>query len=228
MKKRLGVIITFLFVMIAVVFAFSGCNSNIENSNDQDDSLEEYKRIAISYIVSYKEDKTINNFYSGVMYCKLTDIVEDSISKINIANETTDIDIICMETIKEMDLIGTIDMDGSFYSLQTAYTNKKLTIENIQSISTAQLDVAQLGIKEQLAIKTSYLNLIKKEEKYAENFSIEDITIINYYGEYNGCYVLQIVDSYADYPAEMLKCVISNVVINFSGPNILVWEKTNF
>lgn len=221
MKKKLVLIITLLFILNI----FSACTQDIESDNNQKKLLEDYKRSAIMDVISYEEDKIANNIYSGAGYSKLNAIVECATIKINIANEMTKIDIICVETMKEMDMVDNIDGEGYFYSLQDAYTNGKLTLANIQTISTSRLEVHQLGIKEQFAIKTSYLNLLKKEEIDGNEFSVEDISIIRYYGEYNGCYVVQIGDSYSDYPAEMLKCVISNIVINFSGPSILVWEK---
>lgn len=220
MRKKLVLIIVLLFIMNI----FSACTQNVESDSNRKKILEDYKRYAVSDIISYEEDKIAKNFYSGAGYSKLNDIVECTTIKINIANEMANIDIICVEAKKEMDMVDKIDLEGYFYSLQDAYTNGKLTIANIQTIATSRLDVNQLGIKEQLAIKTSYLNLLKKEID-GKDFLVEDISIMSYYGEYNGCYVVQIGDSYSDYPAEMLKCVISNIVINFSGPSILVWEK---
>ena len=60
------------------------------------------------------------------------------------------------------------------------------------------------------------------------NKKIEDISILHYYGQYGNCYVVQIIDAYADFPAVESECVVAGIVVKYSGPHIIVWERTDF
>ena len=57
---------------------------------------------------------------------------------------------------------------------------------------------------------------------------IADISILHYYGQYGNCYVVQIIDAYADFPAVESECVVAGIVVKYSGPHIIVWERTDF
>ena len=65
-------------------------------------------------------------------------------------------------------------------------------------------------------------------ENFILNKKIEDISILHYYGQYGNCYVVQIIDAYADFPAVESECVVAGIVVKYSGPPIIVWERPDF
>lgn len=221
LKKSLLMLLSYIF-LICCVFLTS-CQ---QTSNTIDLELIDYKEIMISEIISYKDSKIENNFYSESGFKDLNSICETSISEIYKAEEKVTIDLICSEAKIAMDLVNSIEPLGHFFSLQVAYENNKLTSKDIKSIATANLGLEQLDFTVEYVIKKQYLELSKNEQK--PNLEMESISIIKYYGEYNGCYVLQIIDAYSDFPAVEQTYTIDGVVINFSGPEILVWESENF
>lgn len=76
-----------------------------------------------------------------------------------------------------------------------------------------------------LANKNEFTDPEKEFNKlYDENKENKNI----YYGQYGNCYVVQIIDAYADFPAVESECVVAGIVVKYSGPHIIVWERTDF
>ena len=201
----------------------------LSNSKEEIDNLvksgkeriiKTYKNYMIVSLTTYKNYKIESNFYSGANFIKLIGEV-DSFMASNF-NDKASIDVEYKKCLKEMDSIEILEVSGNFYSLEDAYKNEKLTKDDLILISKDQFEVEELDLKTQTAIKTDFLKLIDEKE-----YSVDDIVISHFFGKYQGCYVVQIKDKYHDYPAESLQCVISDIVINYSGPKLLVWEKTN-
>lgn len=122
---------------------------------------------------------------------------------------------------------------GEFYSLQTAYDEGWLTIEDLQTIAFYHNDS-----------KTSYPKTLSEEiarkikEVAARNMREDvlhpvkgakaaDFSNIRYYGTYDACVVIMIKDPYHEYPAEDLDIdeTIANVTFHYTDPNrIIVWR----
>lgn len=217
MRKRLA----FLLVLL-IVFLLSGCST----IPLEEQKLEEYKNIAIQELNIYLETKLANNFYDDAGHNNLVSIVENSIAEIQNAEKKTVIDLIISEAQRDMDFVEPMESVGQFFSLQEAYNNKSLTIDDIKKIAACNFDVEELESKIQYAIKKLYLESLKDSDY--PNKKIEDISILHYYGQYGNCYVVQIIDAYADFPAVESECVVAGIVVKYSGPHIIVWERTDF
>ena len=217
MRKSLAA----LFVLL-IVFLFSGCSTIPLEKKE----LEEYKNIAIQELNIYLETKLTNNFYDDVGHNNLVSIVKNGIVKITKCREKTAIDLIKSEAQRDMDFVEPMESVGQFFSLQEAYNNKILTVNEIKKIAACNFEVEELESKIQYAIKKLYLESLKDSDY--PNKKIEDISILHYYGQYGNCYVVQIIDAYADFPAVELECVVAGIVVKYSGPPIIVWERPDF
>ena len=217
MRKRLA----FLLVLL-IVFLLSGCSTIPLEKKE----LEEYKNIAIQELNIYLETKLTNNFYDDVGHNNLVSIVKNGIVKITKCREKTAIDLIKSEAQRDMDFVEPMESVGQFFSLQEAYNNKILTVNEIKKIAACNFEVEELESKIQYAIKKLYLESLKDSDY--PNKKIEDISILHYYGQYGNCYVVQIIDAYADFPAVESECVVAGIVVKYSGPHIIVWERTDF
>ena len=217
MRKRLA----FLLVLL-IVFLLSGCST----IPLEEQKLEEYKYVAIQELNIYLETKLTNNFYDDVGHNNLVSIVENGIVKITKCREKTAIDLIKSEAQRDMDYVEAMELVGEFFSLQEAYNNKILTVNEIKKIAACNFEVEELESKIQYAIKKLYLESLKDSDY--PNKKIEDISILHYYGQYGNCYVVQIIDAYADFPAVELECVVAGIVVKYSGPPIIVWERPDF
>ena len=217
MRKRLA----FLLVLL-IVFLLSGCSTIPLEKKE----LEEYKNIAIQELNIYLETKLTNNFYDDVGHNNLVSIVKNGIVKITKCREKTAIDLIKSEAQSDMDFVEPMESVGQFFSLQEAYNNKILTVNEIKKIAACNFEVEELESKIQYAIKKLYLESLKDSDY--PNKKIEDISILHYYGQYGNCYVVQIIDAYADFPAVELECVVAGIVVKYSGPPIIVWERPDF
>ena len=172
------------------------------------------------------ETKLTNNFYDDVGHNNLVSIVKNGIVKITKCREKTAIDLIKSEAQRDMDFVEPMESVGQFFSLQEAYNNKILTVNEIKKIAACNFEVEELESKIQYAIKKLYLESLKDSDY--PNKKIEDISILHYYGQYGNCYVVQIIDAYADFPAVELECVVAGIVVKYSGPPIIVWERPDF
>ncbi len=217
MRKRLA----FLLVLL-IVFLLSGCSTIPLEKKE----LEEYKNIAIQELNIYLETKLTNNFYDDVGHNNLVSIVENGIVKITKCREKTAIDLIKSEAQRDMDFVEPMESVGQFFSLQEAYNNKILTVNEIKKIAACNFEVEELESKIQYAIKKLYLESLNDSDY--PNKKIEDISILHYYGQYGNCYVVQIIDAYADFPAVESECVVAGIVVKYSGPPIIVWERPDF
>ena len=217
MRKRLA----FLLVLL-IVFLLSGCST----IPLEEQKLEEYKYVAIQELNIYLETKLANNFYDDAGHNNLVSIVENGIAEIQNAEKKTAIDLIKSEAQRDMDYVEAMELVGEFFSLQEAYNNKILTVNEIKKIAACNFEVEELESKIQYAIKKLYLESLKDSDY--PNKKIEDISILHYYGQYGNCYVVQIIDAYADFPAVELECVVAGIVVKYSGPPIIVWERPDF
>ena len=217
MRKRLA----FLLVLL-IVFLLSGCST----IPLEEQKLEEYKYVAIQELNIYLETKLANNFYDDAGHNNLVSIVENGIAEIQNAEKKTAIDLIKSEAQRDMDFVEAMELVGEFFSLQEAYNNKILTVNEIKKIAACNFEVEELESKIQYAIKKLYLESLKDSDY--PNKKIEDISILHYYGQYGNCYVVQIIDAYADFPAVELECVVAGIVVKYSGPPIIVWERPDF
>lgn len=119
--------------------------------------------------------------------------------------------------------------EGPFYTLYEAYGYGHLTKEDLQKISIISkwcyLDEPD-DLEIQQAIKKDYFEIFKKTstaQRHPEA-TVEDMCFWKYFGEYHGYFVAQLSDAFSEYFADERTYDISDIIIYYSGPDILVWK----
>lgn len=214
MKKR-------IFACVLISLMFVGCLTIIVKIEEK--KLDKYKSTIIQELNVYKETKVIDNLYYESEKIEMNSILEKSTSDIQNAKGKDEINLIEYNTKIGIDLVKTKEMHGLFFSLQEAYENSFLTIDDIKLIATGKFDINQISSKVQYAIKESYLKLLKEQQNLMVD--IEDISILNYYGKYSDFYVVQIADSYSISQTEEMADIVGGITIKYNGQNIVVWKK---
>jgi len=120
---------------------------------------------------------------------------------------------------------------GTFYSLQEAYDEGLLTVENLQSIANYHNN----GTTCLKALSNSVTEAIKEDtaiEMHYNEPSIEtkasDFNILKYYGTYNDCVAVIMNDPYHDYPAVDLDITgeIAGVQFHYRNQSkIVIWKR---
>ena len=124
----------------------------------------------------------------------------------------------------------------AFYGLQEAYESKMLSYEDLQSIKYYSLNAypEPFTAEEDTAIRQSFVDnfdAIKKDFKDTENLSLkgleysslDELEIANYYGKYNGCYVI-CIELYFSALNAVWSFEIENIRFYFgAGYYIFVW-----
>ena len=115
---------------------------------------------------------------------------------------------------------------GTFYTLQEAYDNGYLTKEDLKAVAregkSHSLGLPELAIQQ--AIIKDYLDIFKESSQRYPDATVDDIYIWRYYGNYHGAVVVQMSSVYTEYPAVMIECIVADIEIEYSGPDILVWK----
>lgn len=126
---------------------------------------------------------------------------------------------------------------GSFYSIKEAYEQKLLSRIDLESISnhhdsSFNLSFVPITLDEniEMEIKEDYLLGLKSRTNlegtllYPEA-TIDDVSILGYYGEYNNCYAVMMTDVYTEYTLALRNIKVGGVEFNYrDGNSILVWK----
>ncbi|MDE7454442.1 MAG: hypothetical protein K2M64_01280 [Clostridia bacterium] len=135
----------------------------------------------------------------------------------------------------------TEEVNGRFYRLQEAYDEGLLTQEDLLNIAyyhnggikgnedlfpenyvPKQKDNLDNSVTRK--VKQGYLNQFYSKD---ENTSIDDVTILQYYGTYNGCVAVMISDEYSGVSTAIVELTVANVWIKFmDGREIIIWKET--
>lgn len=119
--------------------------------------------------------------------------------------------------------------EGPFYTLYEAYGYGHLTKEDLQKISIISkwcyMDEPE-DLEIQQAIKKDYFEIFKKTSTALRHpeATVDDIYFWKYFGEYHGYFVVQMSSIYTGYPGVVLEYINEDIVIYYSGPDILVWK----
>ena len=124
LKKSLLMLLSYIF-LICCVFLTSCQQTN--NTIDLD--LIDYKEIMISEIISYRDSKIENSFYSKSGYDDLNSISEISIGEIYKAEDKTTIDLIVLEAKRDMNLVETKISETEFLQ-QFDLSDAKISFSN--------------------------------------------------------------------------------------------------
>ena len=126
------------------------------------------------------------------------------------------------------ELNGSIQI-GDFYTLGAAYENGYLSKEDIESIKnkyTSQSSKEEIGENKLNIIKNDYLHDINEFLDLEEGqTSIKDISLIKFYGIYNGYYIIRLLEDNVNDPSILTKINIDNIEFEYKGPDIFVWSE---
>ena len=126
------------------------------------------------------------------------------------------------------------DARGQFYTLQTAYDNGMLTLNDLNVVADIlnncqELDIAEVDPDVLKAVRALYYNGLC-DDRYPNgklcypNAKVEDVSV-GFYGVFNGSYCFRISDGHSMYPGVMVEDYIAGVRFYYSGPNIIVWRE---
>lgn len=124
---------------------------------------------------------------------------------------------------------------GQFYTLETAYKNGWLSLENLQSIAYYyhgsdtenfdQIPISPENLSEEAKkrIKRTHLALIKKDYPFA---NINGVHITEYFGTYGECIAVCVMDDYRKIDVlEIPELEIGGVMFyNFTQPGLMIWR----
>lgn len=131
------------------------------------------------------------------------------------------------------------DPVGTFYSLKEAYNNGVLTQNDLKNIAyylndnsdddtfvPAPLSPVYLSDELENNIKmTAVYGLHTRAENSKPEATIDDVTIIGYYGTYNDYIAVRLNDNFSDYPDVVYEMEIDGVTFIYSGANVTIWHQ---
>lgn len=123
--------------------------------------------------------------------------------------------------------------EGSFYSLERAYELGLISREDLSQIAYYQNNKVdcprQLTASEIADIKNTRAAELRKETDPAgvhtsPDAKAEDIAIDKYYGTYNGCHAVMLMDIYGNYSTALWTDEVDGIKLHYNdGNSILVW-----
>lgn len=132
---------------------------------------------------------------------------------------------------------------GEFYTLQQGYNNGLITIEELQTIAyynsngndcsfitPIPKDPESLDEETMQKIKNDALIILLAQkgkdgkQKYP-NATINDISVIGYYGTYNGVIVAKIADGFNGWADMVETTIIAGVEFTYSGVLPVLWKE---
>ncbi len=119
---------------------------------------------------------------------------------------------------------------GAFYSLENAYNQGLITIEDLQTIAYYQnhgiMHSGTLNTELEEAIKeTRAKNLRNRSKNPIRDAKAKDVSILKYYGNYNNCLAVMISDIYHDYTNAIETITIAGVEFIYgNGNKIIIWR----
>lgn len=118
---------------------------------------------------------------------------------------------------------------GAFCTLEEAYSNNLLTIENVQTINdnyNNKVKINDMDIITERKIKNDYLYKLLNSSNYDDgDITLSDIEIMGYYGSFNEYFILRLKDKKAQYPSVIDIINIDYIIFEYTGPNFVVWSE---
>ncbi len=183
------------------------------------------ENIALEYYGEY------NGNYAVIIFDKndnfATVITEVKIADVTFYYPVSGIEIVICKTDGDEQNNSTTSNNGQFYSLDEAYALKKLSKEQLSNIADqyntneTQIINNQLNQEIQRKIKNCYLFALTK---IAPSATIDDVVIVNYYGTYDECVVVEVTDSIIQYDLIFETKDIDGVTFyNYCARKLSVW-----
>lgn len=226
-------VLTLAAIMTLGIFGLTACN-NV--------SLADYKATKSQALQDYADAKSTNGNYYESSLAAICNTVTEGKKAIEAAENKSAVDMafkIASGAIAEMPREN--DM-GTFYSLQKAYDDGLLTVDDLRSIAYYQSggndepdilptpkNPESLNDETEQAIKETHMVILRTQTHldgtpmfpYAK---LADITVLGYYGTYTGAIAIKISDSYSDYPAVVKGLEVAGVTLTYSGAVVTIWK----
>ena len=115
---------------------------------------------------------------------------------------------------------------GTFYSLQEAYDEGLLAVEDLQNIASySNCDPEELSEEVAATIREARAKALRTRDTNPKpEATADDITIIGYFGTYNDCVAIRLNDSFTDYPDVVREIVVAGITFVYSGASIIIWK----
>ena len=185
-KIILGFFITSL-IMIGV-FGLVGCD---------DDPLKSYKDLGKTEIQTYADAKGQDN-YSTDDWAVICNTIATGKAAVDAAESTDEVDAAVTNTKAKISKVRKEGL-GRVYNLQEAYDEGLLTVEDLQQIAnyhnneTLPTDI----LSEDIISKFKELWVEDLHAATHTDANIDDVTILKYYGTYNGSVAFMVIDNFS-------------------------------
>jgi len=220
-------------ILLAMTFSLFACIPIVPEPGNE---LAEYKLTAKTGLETYATEKGQSN-YTADNWLVLLGYVAEGKDEIDAAANKPAVDSAVEKAEQAIDDVPQKEEEvGTFYSLQEAYDEGLLTIQNLMSIAYyhGSLDSVDgtfvpttknpevLSAETVLTIKQSWISELGQSHVEA---TIDDVIILKYYGTYGGCIALIITDNYSEDGGDGDYIIIAEVLFTYSSLNrILIWK----
>lgn len=224
-----------IMVVVVIMLGILGLTACYEPN------LDEYKASKSSELQDYADAKGEIS-YSTDGWMAIGNIVTQGKTEIEAATKKFAVDKAVKVALDAIDEVPQEENMGTFYSLQKAYDDGLLTLDDLRSIAHYQSggkdesDIVpilknpeNLDDEIEQAIKETYMVVLRAQTHldgtpmfpYAK---ISDITVLGYYGTYNGAIAIKISDNYSNYPNVVKELEVGGIVFTYSGPFVTIWK----
>lgn len=210
-------------ILVTIIFSLAACN--------QEENLADYKAAKSAELQAYVDAKGENN-YSIEAWQAICKAVTDGRQAVEDATTKPQVDTAITTAKEEINKVRK-EVIGMFYSLQEAYDDGLLMVDDLQSIAnyqnTGTLCATELSADAISAIKETYLEHLFSQTHSDGTLMFpdatkSDITILGHYGTYNEAIALKICDKYSSYTDEEKEIIVAGISIIYSGAPIDIWQ----
>ena len=216
LKKTLGLVIA--AIMLLGVFGLTACNGD----------LAQYKTDAKAAIQTYADAKGQVNYCTD-SWMTICNAVTAGKAAVDAAKNKDKVDA-AVATAKEINEVRK-EGQGMFYTLQEAYGEGLLTMQDLQAIA----DFLNGGTASSTELSDEIIERIKeaaaidmRNKEPALETKAEDFNILKYYGTYNESVAVILNDPYHEYPMEIVDIWIEVAGVSFhyvGHGTITIWTK---
>jgi putative cell wall-binding protein len=234
MKKFLSLLVVCVTATIILlgVFGLTACSG----------SLDDYKATKSQALQDLADAKITEDNYCENGLAAIGNAVSAGKKAIEEAKNKQAVDMALTIASDAISEIPREDNMGTFYGLQKAYDDGLITLDDLRSIAYYQSggsdepdilpipkNPENLNEETEQAIKETYM-VVLRSRTYLDGTPMvpyaktSDVTVLGYYGTYNGAIAIKISDSYSDYPAVVKELEVAGVTLTYSGAVVTIWK----
>lgn len=199
-------------IMMLGIFGLMACSGSLD-----DYKVEGKAAIDVHFATKTQSDYTTEN------WALIQTAVTDGKAVVDAATSKSAVDV-AVESAKEA--INEVRKEGIgvFYTLQEAYDEELLTVEDLQNIASCHTNttysIEELSSEISEKILNDYFIKIKNDD-----IKLDAVYVDGYCGTYNGCVAVVIAITGFEPPASIDEVVIEGVEFSFNtGRHITIWK----